>query len=162
MGRRTKLTPELQEALCQLVETGSSPSAAARASGIDPKTLVNWVERGQEAGRGPYYRFYKALMVARGKAEVRMTTIVSLSAERDWRAAMAWLERRAPKEWGPQSKTTLAGDPRHPLSVTAITPEQADEELLRRLREARDRIVGSGRVVLRLAPPSEGGESQTG
>lgn len=160
MGRRTKLTPDMQEAICQLVETGSSPSAAARASGVDPSTLFEWLKRAEDAPRSIFGRFARALSVARGKAEVRMTTIVSLSAERDWRAALAWLERRS-DEWTPQSRTTVAGDPKNPLTLAAITPEQADEELLRRLREARDRIVGSGRVVLRLAPP-EGGEQQVG
>ena len=75
-----------------------------------------------------------------------------ITASRDWRAAMAWLERRNPKDWGRKARVVIGGEAKQPVVTVTITPEAADEEMLRRLAQMRRNLLASGRVVLRLVP----------
>ena len=50
-GRPTRLTPAIQDALCQAVRTGLSLNEAAVLVGLDPTTARQWVARGE--GRHP-------------------------------------------------------------------------------------------------------------
>lgn len=151
-GRLTKFNPEMGEAIAQLVEVGIPLATAARASGVAASTFFRWMKCGREAKRGLHRRFYKRMMEARAKSEARMVGIISLSAERDWRAAAFLLERRNPEAWGQRSKTVLAGDTKAPLFMTAITPEKAHGELLRRLAETKQRFLDAGEITIRLTP----------
>jgi len=150
MGRPTKFTPEKGEAIAQLIEVGNFMAVAAQAHGVHKDTLYTWLKLGCEASRGPFREFYLRVVEARARAEARMVTIITLAAERDWRAAAFLLERRDPRRWGQIAKTVVAGDPKRPVGIAAITPEQASDELLRRLATIRERYLAAGQVTIRL------------
>lgn len=112
------------------------------------------MKKGHQAKSGKYRRFYNEVKRARAESELRMVTIISLAAEKDWRAAAFHLERRNPEVWGQRQKVdqTLRGDPKNPLAITGITPEQAQEELLRRLAETKERFLQAGDITIKLRP----------
>src|SRR5438477_285568 len=50
-GRPTKLTPELQDAICADVARGMPPVAAARRNGLHRSTYQRWMAEGLDAAR---------------------------------------------------------------------------------------------------------------
>ena len=43
-----KLTPEVQEAICEAIENGATLEIAAQAAGIAPRTLDEWLHHGRK------------------------------------------------------------------------------------------------------------------
>ena len=128
-GRPTKLTPKVQERVCKAIEQGLPYSEACTLAGIHQATFCNWRNRGETQKQGIFYEFVEAVNHAQAKAtevfvkavrdsaergneEVAETvkfdgsgkmierTVVTRRSPRDWRAAIAMLERRSPESWG--------------------------------------------------------------
>jgi hypothetical protein len=72
-GRPTKLTPDVERAICANVALSIPDKYAAEEAGIDDSTFQLWMRRGRE-GRAPYAAFYRAVTRARASA-VRSLTI---------------------------------------------------------------------------------------
>ena len=56
-GRPTKLTDDIQEAICKHVAAGVSYADAARLAGVTRRTLLRWRRRGKSARSGKYCHF---------------------------------------------------------------------------------------------------------
>jgi hypothetical protein len=93
-GRPSKLTPELADRVALSVELGLSRQAAARSSGIDPRSLRRWIARGQREldALSPEARL--ALRLGRLEQEARTL---------DWRRTAEILDELAaePLDFGP-------------------------------------------------------------
>jgi len=63
-GRPSKLTPERQERMIEAAETGLPMTGIARAGGIDPSTLYEYMDK--------YEEFSNKLKEARNKAEMKL------------------------------------------------------------------------------------------
>ncbi len=98
-GRPTKLTPEVQDRICQLIRAGNTVEIASEASGITPKTYYAWMQRGLD-GRAPYGPFRRAVEQSRAEAEAMLVGRVQRAAQSgSWRAATWLLERQWPDRW---------------------------------------------------------------
>lgn len=118
-GRPSKLTPEIQERICQLVRAGNTVEVCAEAAGIAPATYYGWMQQGIE-GDGVHGEFRRAVEQARAEAEAILVGRVQRAAQSgSWRAATWLLERQWPEHWA------------------AIGDRQAENELDREL----DRIL---------------------
>lgn len=103
----------------------------------------------------PYWRFWQALTHARDVAEERLVDVVVQSATgydevtietrevltkdgeivtltststktiKDWRAALAWLERARPQEWGRYNRTELSGPDGGPIEIAGMEDARA-------------------------------------
>ena len=103
MARPTKLTPELQEKVCEILASTSATLVGACASvGIEYETLRRWRARGMIEASGPYHAFCAAVARAQAKSEIPLAAAVAKFAREDWRAAAWILEHRFPEEWGSQ------------------------------------------------------------
>ena len=103
MGRHTKLTLELQEIILKHIEAGNYAKDACHAVGISEKTYYEWLKRGEESQRSTnrFGKFSKSIKEAHAKAIIRNVTVVNKAAkDGDWKAAMTWLERTNPQDWG--------------------------------------------------------------
>lgn len=125
MARPTKLTPELQDQMCNVLRTGVFIDAACHYVGISPATYYNWTDRGR-AGEEPFAEFLEAVEKARASATVRALTLVQKAAEDSWQAAAWYLERSHPDQFG--RRTNIAGANGGPVQI-----EQSDDDQ----REAR-------------------------
>lgn len=103
MGRATKLTPERQRAICDMVRDGVCLGAAAEAAGVSSVTVYRW----RQSTRSPYREFAAELEQALGEAEARYVNHISQAAETTWQAAAWMLERRWPKRWGRRDRLSL-------------------------------------------------------
>lgn len=67
----SKFTPEARGALLERFAAGLSLPDAARAAGINEKTLKGWLTRGRHESAGDYAVFAEAVGTARADAEQR-------------------------------------------------------------------------------------------
>ena len=129
IGRQTKLTPNLQDAICERIAGGQTYSTACRLEGIHDSTFYRWKEKGVNATSGAYRDFREAVQRAKDESEAILIAIIRKEAEegreevsivrerdakgnitkettttkkspRDARIALAMLERRNPDDWG--------------------------------------------------------------
>jgi hypothetical protein len=94
-GRPSRLSPHLRDRLTLALRQGNHRSTAARYAGIGDSTFHRWMTDPR-----PEYREFRTL-VERAEAEAEVAIVGNLVAatKRDHRAALSWLERRAPERW---------------------------------------------------------------
>ncbi len=154
MGRRSKLTPKLQEVIVRLIEIGNYDATAAQAAGISTSTFYRWLEQGEKASSGRYREFWEAVICARASAEVFAVSVVRTAAESgDWRAAMEWLARKAPERWA-RNRTESSPGEQLPTTVEVTiggnpneTPAQRMGRLERLRRAAREKELEEFRAM---------------
>ncbi len=101
-GRPQKLTPELQERICQMLKVCGSLEEVASACGIGDSTLRGWRQRGREEKRGKYPAFLAAVTAAqRERLRMLQQGIVKKGLE-DWKANAWLLERWDPMQFAPR------------------------------------------------------------
>lgn len=98
VGRRTKLTPELQDEFCKLLEAHYSKKAACAALHISQTTFYEWIRKGEAKELRKYTQFLERVNAS--LAHSQMTLIDKIAKDADWRAAAWLLERLHPKEFG--------------------------------------------------------------
>ena len=103
-GRPTKLTEDLKEQLCRLISAGNYINTACQVAGITEQAFHSWIRRGLYEEEGIYHDFARAVERAEAQAKARNVAIIQAAAKDDWRAALTWLERRYPEEWGKHNR----------------------------------------------------------
>jgi len=114
-GRPGKLTPELQQQICDILADGNYIDATCDFVGISSETFYNWLKRGernskedQDAG---YTEFYQAVKKARATAEVvSVARIRKAGSSGQWQADAWFLERSNPKRWGRRNLELTGAD----------------------------------------------------
>src|SRR4051812_2957708 len=109
MARPTKLTPVVQEKIVQAIRAGNYAEISARAAGISPSSFYRWLERGEREPDSLYARFAEAVRLAEAEAEVHAVALLRRAMPNDWRAALAYLQRRHPPPPRPPSSTGISG-----------------------------------------------------
>jgi hypothetical protein len=142
MARPTKLTPEVAEPIVAAIRAGSFPEPAARSAGVSPATYYRWKRLGREQASGSYRDFVEAIRRAEGEAEVHAIAVIRKQMPGDWRAALAYLERRHSERWGRRAAedraTRRPRTRRGGIDLRKLTDEELAE--LRRIhQEARAR-----------------------
>lgn len=93
MSRPTKLTPQLEALILDALRRGNTRAAAAESVGIDRTQLWRWMQR--------FAPFRNAITRAEAEAEVKAVGAIHDAYDAgDWKASLAWLERRRHAEWG--------------------------------------------------------------
>lgn len=121
-GRRSRLTPEIQERVVDAIQAGNYLETAAAYAGIADSTMYNWLDRGRKerdraqsddtqikATEQPFVDFLEAVEKARATAEVRAVALIQKAASDTWQAAAWYLERSAPKKWGRRERLEHTG-----------------------------------------------------
>jgi transposase len=100
MGRPSKLTPEVQEKICNAIRAGNYYEAACAYAGIGYSTFRAWIVKGENAKSGKYREFLEAIKKAECEAEVRLVAMWQKHMPENWQAIATFLERRYPDRWG--------------------------------------------------------------
>ncbi len=139
---RTKLTPELQEALVQAIRAGNYAAVAVQYAGISRSTFYRWMQRGQRAKSGLYCEFFEAIRRAESQAEVRAVAILQGHMKDSWRAAMTFLERKYPDRWGRKDRLKIDIEPRQALAeLLGMEPDEIDSMVDAAVEHKRDESV---------------------
>ncbi len=158
-GARSKLTPEVETAICEALRNGGTWATAAAAAGVHIATLNRWRVKGEEAKSGRYRALCDAatrasqeggaVAAAQVFASFTQTTTetreevlpdgalkrITITRPPDAGMALRFLERRFPSEWSPKRVLEHVGEGGGPMKVETSTT--SDEALL----EMRDGIA---------------------
>ena len=130
MGRRSKLTPEKQKKIAELIAAGNTRECAAGCVGVDDATLYRWLADNRE--------FRDAIEKADAEAEARNVLVVQRAAATSWQAGAWWLERRRHQQYAKreytEAKTTNTN-----LNVDA---GQVNDATRKQLREIAKQLFG--------------------
>ena len=119
-GRRSKLTPELQEKICRYIAAGNYIVTACQAVGITPQTYDRWINKANKSKDGACIHFVKAIKKAEAEAEVRNVLIIETEAKNTWQAAAWMLERKTPSRWGRKDRHEITGEDGKSMQITQI------------------------------------------
>jgi len=108
-GRPSKLTPELINEVCTLIEGGNYIDVAVACVGIDRSTFFKWVQSGAKAKSGIKKEFCDRIKIAQAKGETKSVALVHKAGKVSWQAAMTHLERRHPDRWARKDFLTVQG-----------------------------------------------------
>ena len=99
MTRPSSLTPEVEERILYALRQGNYRSAAAKAAGVEIRTLKFWVSQANK-GVQPYVNLLARVKEAEGESESALVTTIRTAAEKHWAAAAWLLERKYAPKWG--------------------------------------------------------------
>ncbi len=125
-GRPTKLTPSVQDTICQFIAAGNYIGVACKAAGIDHATYDRWLVKAEQNKSSIYAKFAEAVKRAESEAETRNVLLIAKMAaggspvrrttrydrqgnvvavdeqlaQPNWQAAAWLLERKNPERWG--------------------------------------------------------------
>ena len=134
-GRKSKLTPETQEAVCKAIRDGNYNHIAAAYAGIGESTFYLWMSLGERARSGKYLEFLEAVKKAEADAEVRTVALIETAAHENWQAAAWWLERKHNERWGRKERQEITGAEGGPLQVVTWSqlhdaiPKEGDDAI---------------------------------
>lgn len=127
-GRRSKLTPEVQERICKVIRAGNYAYIAAEYAGISETTFYRWMEQGEEQKTGRHREFREAVKAAEREAEIRAVATVQQHMGKSWQAAMTYLERKFPQRWGRRVDVTSAGRDLTKVEMVIVDPATGETE----------------------------------
>lgn len=113
-GRKTLLTPELQQAICANITAGLNQQDAAELAGVPLTTFYNWLRRGEleqnRLAQSPrtkprpretvFLEFWKSVKKAQIAFKQTHVKNIEQAAPQHWQCSAWLLERRFPKEFG--------------------------------------------------------------
>lgn len=112
-GRPSKLTPEIQAKIVQLLAAGNFVETVCDHVGLHKDTFYEWIKRGERGwakDKKPvnYVDFSDA--VKKAIAQVEMLTVNDVrQGVFNWQSRAWWLERRHPDKWGNRQKHEHSG-----------------------------------------------------
>lgn len=141
-GRPSKLTPELKDALAELLGLGNFREQAVQAVGVPKSTFYGWLERGEadtEAGKATIYSdLLDAVSRAEAAAEITAVQYLRRWMLTDLRAVTYYLERRHPSRWRRRESVELEGDLTF-KPTERVAPEGDDQR-----RKVAELLAGTG------------------
>jgi hypothetical protein len=130
MARPTKLTPEIQDEICQAVEVGLRADEAGPLVGVGAATVREWLARGR--GTDParpatplYAAFAAAVEVSEAKLKQAVTAHWRRQMPESWQACRDFMARRFPDEWGESTK--VKAEMSGKLTVEVVYADEAGD-----------------------------------
>ena len=136
-GRKSKLTEEVIKSIAETLEAGNFRSVAAKAAGISLRTFTLWFGIGKKKHKSKFRRFYRAVIDAESRAEIRAVRLLMAAAENDPKHAAWWLAHRHNARWADKTRVRAEHTGKHggPIEVTDARSRLAEK--LAALLEAR-------------------------
>lgn len=100
-GRKQKV--RLADRILSVVRGGVPPLTAALACGVSRTTWYRWQQEARQ-GSKKFRDFWDDFEGARAEGHAILVGRIQQAAARDWRAALAILERTDPENWSPTVK----------------------------------------------------------
>ncbi len=154
IGRKSRLTPEIEEQVVQLLRAGNYVETAAAFAGIAKVQLYDWLRKGAalreklnklesqkafdkavkelDPRDAAYVSFHDAVGKAQAESEARNVALIQKAADKNWQAAAWRLERQHNSKWGRTDKHEISTPEDKPgiglkIEVVPSRPVSADE-----------------------------------
>lgn len=129
-GRKSKLTEELTQVICENIELGLSYNLTCQAAGITFETFNEWMKAGAVGKEKKFIDFYNAVRASEATCAKNCLTRIRAAAERGSLAGDMWLlERRYFADYGRKDSIDMKAKTEN-LNVNVST-EQAEADALR-------------------------------
>lgn len=146
-GTGLLLTDATADRIAGLLRAGNYDAVAARAVGVSPRTLRDWLQRGRTSTLptdDAYRDLAERVDRARAEGEALHVTRIVRAAEDDWHASAWFLERSYPERWGrvsprPADSGRHDDDVVEPVSAPTERGVFSEVDELARKRQARER-----------------------
>jgi transposase-like protein len=138
MARPTKLTPQAKQRIVAAIRAGNYAETSARSAGISPATYYRWLKRGADEEAGIYRELLDEVRLAEADAEVHAVATIRKAMPKDWRAALAYIERRYPDRW--RRRDADSASPGASGDAERLDLKQLTDAELRQLRRIHRRI----------------------
>jgi hypothetical protein len=125
MGAPTKFTPQTVKLLISGVRTGLSYRVAAEAAGVSYDAFLDWRkgEFPESADEALKVQFSEGITRARAQGIKTLHNRIVSASTKDWRAALALLERIDPDTYGRQ-RLELTGKDGSPIELTHLVDDR--------------------------------------
>jgi hypothetical protein len=124
MGRPTKLTPELQDRMVQIIRAGNYQVVACRYVGLAERTFYYWLSRGRRGWKidEPYVQFLQAIEEAQAAAEIESVARIRAAARKgDLDSDKFFLTHAYPDRWGRhQARIEHSGMEGKPIIIRVV------------------------------------------
>lgn len=124
------------------IAAGNYVATAARAAGIDPRTVHRWLQRARTTDDAHARKFAERVNAASAQAEndaVRALT-TAMTSPRQWRAAAEFLARRFPERWSERK-------PEQRIRITPAQPEETPQEAHARTIATVRELIAAGIIT---------------
>lgn len=118
----TKFTAERRKAFVDAIREGLPISQAAARARISRQTAYEWMGRGEKTPEGQYGAFLEEVQSAMADAAAEALGHWKKAMPDDWRAAMEFLSRRFPDEYGKRERHEISGPEGEPIKVEVVWP----------------------------------------
>jgi len=152
MARPTKLTPDLVDTFCRLIEEGAFIGSACAAVGISKQTYNTWRRQAEEGTNTQAEAFMERVRYAEFMVEraASVTIFDYMTLKQDWKACAWWLTHRFPSRWGgtPHAEETV-DPPGMVLDPADVRTLEAAAEVVREIGPERLHALaalGTGRL----------------
>lgn len=105
---RNELTPEIINAIAQIISRGNYYVTACKALKIPPATFYRWMDIGRAADSGIYHDLVKLVEQADAASEMFAVEEWRNHFSKDYRAERDFLARRHPDRWAERKHITIA------------------------------------------------------
>lgn len=100
----------VKDKIIEAIRKGNYYEPACKAAGIDYSTFRDWLKKGEDEKKGPFFQFSKEVQRAEAEAELEIVQIWKDQMPQNWQAAKEFLARRHPKSWASQSKVDVTSN----------------------------------------------------
>jgi hypothetical protein len=153
VGRTSKLTPEVLEAIVTSIRLGNYQDHASAASGIGVATFYSWLERGKKErdrletmkdaearpDETPFVEFLEAVEKAKAEAVQRNIGIIQKAASiGSWQAAAWWLERTQTGLYGRKQQVAVQGVEGGPALAISVDTKDLEDKVARVLQKREE------------------------
>ena len=167
-GRKLAIVvdPALVDRICDLLRQGCSVRTTCECVGLSESTFFDYLRRsnGDAGDHDPrFLEFAERVTRARGEGKARLVASVNEAATKDWRAAVALLERISPAEYArtappePSSVVRTDSGTLEELLRQAFASSNPDPEKIVRLRLTLHEVQARNAEWLRLIDEWTGG-----
>ncbi len=142
LGRPSRFTEETRKKILWALRLGNFRKIAARYAGISKRTLCDWIYKGAEAESGEYAGFCNDVLEAEQAAEIRALGVIQQAANRDWKAAAWFLERKFPERYCVRAAVFLAKrlDIDDPADLGAMNEDELNDLLLTQIAQIAHKL----------------------
>jgi hypothetical protein len=125
---KTRLTPELQEKILNLIKQGNYVKTACLACGIHESTFYKWVQRGESAKSGKFFEFVESLNEAKAIADIYFVQNIRKAGENykvpgNWKAMQYLLQARNPEDWVVPDKIEMETNGKMKIDAEVKVPD---------------------------------------
>lgn len=122
------------------VRQGNYITTVAASVGVEPETIMRWLEKGKRGENTLYHSFYLDVQEAWAEAEINVLGELRAHGRNDWRALAWMLERTRPEKFAlrtiSRSEVSVSGEIAHKIKEEIagnVLEDETKRDLVRQL-----------------------------